>query len=80
MKHLDASKMTPDELREAGVPYLVDPDSLKALGLNPDDFLYSQDHPGGGAAGWALDRTKHRDIISRVQAYETAPAVTSTRN
>jgi integrase len=69
----DLATWTEDEMREAGVPYLVNPDILTALGLDPDEFLETR----GNMTGWVLDRAKHRDIIHRVQSMITA---TDTRN
>lgn len=55
------------ELREAGVPFFVKAETLRQLGLNPDEFLLKQHDC---APAWALDRTKHQDIIERVKQHE----------
>lgn len=63
-----------DEMREAGVPFLVNPDILTALGLDPDEFQETR----GNMTGWVLDRAKHRGIICRVRSMMAPP--TDTRN
>jgi hypothetical protein len=64
---------TADELREAGIPYLVSPDNLATLGYDPDEFFSTH----GTCTGYMLDRTKHREIVSRVQALQVAQTMTT---
>jgi hypothetical protein len=68
-----AHKMARAEMRR---PYVVNPDTLAALGYDPQQFS----RPCGFGAGYILDRVKEADIIARVQAFELAPASTGTRN
>jgi hypothetical protein len=42
-KGRDVSKMSVDELCEAGVPYLVDPDELKMFALIPSSIFERQE-------------------------------------
>jgi hypothetical protein len=70
----DLATWTEDEMREADVPFLVDPEILAAFGLDPDGFMETR----GNMTGWMLDRGKHQDIIRRVQSMVATP--TETRN
>jgi hypothetical protein len=70
----DVSKMSMEELAEAGVPYLVSPDHLKALGLDPEDYVRCGGDGRRGWAGWRLDRKKDAALIERVRALEESDA------
>jgi len=65
----DASKMSADELREAGVPYLVDPDELRMFGHDPEQYFRTS----GGWTGFMLDRAKDADLISRLRTMRDGP-------
>jgi hypothetical protein len=74
---LDVSKMTAHELREAGVPYLVDPADLRMLGLDPNQYVRTIKQPGGGyLSGCMLDRTSDREIIYRLSTRHGRPSST----
>lgn len=61
--------MSAKELADIGVPYLVDPDELKALGVDSDLYFKSGSHKGGWPwAGWMLDRKKDAALIERLQS------------
>jgi hypothetical protein len=47
------------------LPYLVCPDDLRALEIDPNIYLTSF---GSNAAGWALDRKKDAALIRRLQS------------
>jgi hypothetical protein len=50
-------------------PYLVDPDQLRALGIDPDPYLKSGSHKGGPDwAGWMLDRKRDAALIARLES------------
>jgi hypothetical protein len=78
-KARNASKMSPAELREAGVPYLVDPAELKMLGLDPAQYLRTIETGDGALAGYMLDRTKDADLISRLSTMRDQP-MSGSRN
>jgi hypothetical protein len=71
----DMSTMTDEELAEAGVPYFVDPEELRALGVDPEPYLRSHRvgiDEGAGvemgyAAGYMLDRRKDAALIERLR-------------
>ena len=48
------------------LPYLVDPDHLRALQIDPDVYLKSS--PVGGWVAWMLDRKKDAALIERLQS------------
>jgi hypothetical protein len=63
------SKMSADELREAGVPYLVDPDHLRILGHDPEQYFRTS----GNWNGFMLDRVKDAALISRLNTMRDGP-------
>jgi hypothetical protein len=68
-KGRDVSKMSVDELCEAGVPYLVDPDKLKMFGLDPEQYFRTS----GGWTAFMLDRVKDADVIARLRTMRDGP-------
>lgn len=67
-KAIDVTGMSLKELADHGVPYFVDPDKLKALGVDPDPYFKSGSRKGGGWMGWILDRKKDAALIQRLQS------------
>lgn len=53
---------------ESDLPYLVRPDDLRALGINPDPYLRCGDSQQGGWSAYMLDREKDAALIQRLQA------------
>ena len=66
-KGIDVTNMSFKELAEVGAPYLVVPDDLRALGVNPDLYFKSF---GRGMMGYALDRKKDAVLIERLQSMQ----------
>jgi hypothetical protein len=52
------------------LPYIVDPDELDALGIDPDLYFKSGSNKRGTWVGWILDRTKDAALIIRLQAMQ----------
>jgi hypothetical protein len=51
------------------LPYLVSPDDLRALQIEPDLYFKTGSNGGrGGWAGWMLDRKKDAALIERLQS------------
>jgi hypothetical protein len=48
------------------MPYLVDPEHLRALKIDPGPYLKSSSV--GGWVGWMLDREKDAALIARLQS------------
>jgi hypothetical protein len=63
-KSINTTDMSMKELADIGAPYLVAPEDLEALGVDPDPYLRS----GGGGAGWMLDRKNDAALIERLQS------------
>jgi hypothetical protein len=61
--------MSAEELREAGVPYFVDPDDLRMLGHDPEQYFRTSRN----LAGFTLDRVKDADLISRLRTMRDGP-------
>jgi hypothetical protein len=78
-KGRDISKMSTAELREAGVPYFVDPDELRMLGLDPEQYRRTIETSGGAMVGHMLDRVKDADIIDRLSTMRDRP-MSDSRN
>jgi hypothetical protein len=74
-KGRDISTMSAAELREAGVPYLVDPRELVMLGIDPEPYLRTL----GNGAGYMLDRVKDADLINRLSTMRDRP-MSGSRN
>jgi hypothetical protein len=70
-KKIDVTRMSLKELAEAGVPYLVTPDDLRALGIDPDVYSKSGSNNRNGWAGWMLDRKKDAVLIERLQSMQS---------
>jgi hypothetical protein len=49
-------------------PYLVDPNELEALGVDPEPYFKSGHSSRGGWAGYMLDRKKDAALIERLQS------------
>jgi hypothetical protein len=60
--------MSAQELVDNDVPYLVNPDDLKALGIDPALYRMSWSGEGWAGAGWALDRKKDTALIERLRS------------
>jgi hypothetical protein len=75
IKGRDTSTMSDAEMREAGAPYLVDPNELMTLGLDPAQYLRTI----GNGAGYMLDRVKDADIIERLSTMRDQP-MSGSRN
>jgi hypothetical protein len=65
----DMSTMSAAELREAGVPYLVDPNELMMLGLDPAQYHQTM----GNWTGYMLDRINDDDLIDRLSTMRHRP-------
>jgi hypothetical protein len=50
------------------MPYLVSPDDLRALGIDPDLYFKSGSNKRNSWAGWMLDRKKDAALIARLQS------------
>jgi hypothetical protein len=68
-KGRNISNMSAEELREAGVPYFVDPDDLRMLGYDPEQYFRTSRN----LAGFMLDRVKDADLISRLSSMRDGP-------
>lgn len=68
-KGRNINTMSAAEMREAGVPYLVDPAELKMLGLDPAQYLRTM----GNGAGYMLDRIEDADLIHRLSTMRDQP-------
>ena len=74
-KSRSVSKMSAAELREAGVPYFVDPAQLTMLGFDPAKYFRTM----GSGGGYMLDRVKDVDLIYRLSTMHDRP-MSSSRN
>jgi hypothetical protein len=68
-KDRDASKMSAGELRDAGVPFFVDPNDLTLLGHDPEQYFRTS----GDWTAFMLDRVKDADLISRLSTMRDGP-------
>jgi hypothetical protein len=65
---MEISMSKPKQHIPDGMPYLVSPDDLRALGLDPDAYFKSGATKNSGWAGWMLDRMKDAALIERLQS------------
>ena len=70
MPNKNLSEMSHQELADLGVPYIVNPDDLEALGIDPEPYLKSGSNSGSHWAGYMLDRKKDAALIERLEFSE----------
>jgi len=56
------------EPTDNGVPYLVNPDDLRALQIDPDLYFKTGSNKHNSWAGWMLDRKKDAALIERLRS------------
>jgi hypothetical protein len=64
-KPINLTGKSMEELAALGAPYLVDPDNLRALGVDPRLHLKRF---GDGGMAWMLDRKKDAALIERLRS------------
>ena len=72
-KGRNISTMSTAEMREAGVPYLVDPNDLRILGLDPEQYSRTMETADSALSVYMLDRVKDADLISRLSTMRDQP-------
>ncbi|MBR1157346.1 hypothetical protein [Bradyrhizobium sp. JYMT SZCCT0428] len=58
------------ELIDNGILYLVNPDDLRALQIDPDLYFKTGSSGRRSWAGWMLDRKKDAALIERLQSMQ----------